>query len=143
MRKISIPDLASHGLPAPERPYSDFLRSRIIPILDVGIVDAVLSGRVRVVAALDGFENGAASLHDGTRVEADVVIAATGYRPALEPLVEHLGVLDEHGEPLVHGADEHAGAPGLHFVGYEVTLGGAFRHAGIQAKELARALAAA
>jgi len=140
MRKISIPDLASHGLPAPERPYSDFLRRRVIPILDVGIVDAVLSGRVRVVAALEGFEDGLAALRDGTRLEVDAVIAATGYRPGLEPLVGHLGVLDERGGPSVHGADEHPAAPGLHFVGYEVTLGGTFRRAGIQAKELARAV---
>ena len=36
---------------------------------------------------------------------------------------------------------EHPRAPGLHFVGYQVTLGGAFRLAGIQAKQLARASA--
>jgi putative flavoprotein involved in K+ transport len=50
-------------------------------------------------------------------------------------------VLDDRGEPLVHGADEHSQARGLHFVGYRVTLGGAFRSAGIQAKQLARAVA--
>src|SRR5262249_13657311 len=52
MRRVSIPDLTAQGLPAPERPYSEFLHRRVIPILDVGIVDAVRSGRVRVVAAL-------------------------------------------------------------------------------------------
>jgi putative flavoprotein involved in K+ transport len=142
IRRISIPDLSPHGLPAPERPYSEFLRRRVIPILDVGIVDAVRSGRVRVVAALERFEDGAAILADGPRLEVDAVIAATGYRTALEPLVGHLGVLDDRGEPLVHGADEHPRAPALHFVGYQVTLGGTFRHVGIQAKQLARAVAA-
>jgi putative flavoprotein involved in K+ transport len=140
MRRVSIPDLTAHGLPAPERPYSDFLQRRVIPILDVGIVDAVRHGRVRVVAGLERFEDGAALLSDGSRLDVDAVIAATGYRPGLEPLVGHLGVLDEHGVPLVHGANEHSGAPGLHFVGYEVLLGGAFRLAGIRAKQLARAV---
>jgi putative flavoprotein involved in K+ transport len=142
LRRVSIPDLTPYGLAAPARPYSDFLRRRVIPILDVGIVDAVRRGRVRVVAALERFDDGAAVLADGSRLEIDAVIAATGFRTGLEPLVGHLGVLDERGEPLVHGPDEHPTAPGLHFVGYEVTLGGTFRFVGIQAKRLARAVAA-
>jgi putative flavoprotein involved in K+ transport len=142
IRRISIPDLTPYGLPAPARPYSEFLRRRVIPILDVGLVEAVRSGRIRVVGALERFEDGAAVLADGTQLEVDAVIAATGYRTALGPLVGHLGVLDDRGEPLVHGAQEHPGAPGLHFVGYQVTLGGTFRVVGIQAKQLARAVAA-
>lgn len=141
MRRISIPDLSSHGLPAPDHPYAEFLRRRVIPILDVGIVDAVRSGRVRVVSALERFEDGSAVLADGPSVPVDAVIAATGFRTGLEQVVGHLGVLNGRGEPLVHGAEEHPGAPGLHFVGYEVTLGGTFRRVGIQAKELARAVA--
>lgn len=142
LRRIAIPDLTSYGLPAPARPYSEFLRRRVIPILDVGIVEAVRSGRVRVVAALERFDDGAAVLSDWTRLTIDSVIAATGYRTGLEPLVGHLGVLDDRGEPLVHGAEEHPEAPGLHFVGYVVTLGGTFRRVGMQAKQLARSVAA-
>lgn len=142
LRLISIPNLSAFGLPAPSRPYSEFLRRRVIPILDVGIVEAVVARRVRVVPALERFEEGRALLADGTRVEVDAVIAATGFRTGLEPLVGHLGVLNEWGEPLVHAADEHPDAPALHFVGYRVTLGGTFRLVGIQAKQLARAVAA-
>jgi putative flavoprotein involved in K+ transport len=138
IRRVAIPDLAPYGLPAPQRPYSQFRLRRVVPILDVGFVDAVRTGRVRVVAAVARLEDGAAVLADGTRVEVDAVVAATGYRAALEPLVGHLGVLDEHGDPLVHGAREHPAAPGLHFVGYRPTLGGTFRLVGIEARELAR-----
>ena len=140
MRRISLPDLSAYGLPAPERPYAEFLRRRVIPILDVGIVEAVQNGTVRVVAALERFDDGNPVLADGT-VSVDAVIAATGVRTGLEPLVGHLGVLDERGEPVVHGADEHPNAPGLHFVGYEVTLGGTFRRVGLQAKQLGGAVA--
>lgn len=135
MRRVSLPDLTPYGLPPPRRPYTDFLGRRVIPIVDVGLVDAVRSGRVRVVAALERFEDGAAVLADGGRLRVDAVIAATGYRPALEPLVGKLGVLDEDGEPLARGLP-----PGLHFVGYQVTLGGTFRLVGIEARQLARAL---
>ena len=44
-----------------------------------------------------------------------MVIAATGYRTGLEPLVGHLGVLDDHGSPRVTGGEA---APGLRFVGF-------------------------
>jgi putative flavoprotein involved in K+ transport len=141
LRRISMPDLAPYGLHAPARPHSEFLRRRVIPILDVGIVDAVRSGRVRVVAALERFDEGAALLADGSRLEVDAVIAATGFRPGLEPLVGHIGVLNERGEPVVHGSSEHPDAPGLHFVGYEITLSGQLRLVGIQAKHLAHTIA--
>jgi putative flavoprotein involved in K+ transport len=65
--------------------------------------------------------------------------SATG----LEQLVGHLGVLDERGQPLVRDLEEPAGVPGLHFVGYEITLGGTFRLVGIEAKRLARTISAA
>jgi putative flavoprotein involved in K+ transport len=141
LRRISIPDLTAYGLPAPTRPYSDFLRRRVIPILEIGLVDAVRSGRVRVVGALERFEDGRAVLAGGARADIDGLIAATGFRTGLEPLVGHLGVLDDRGEPVVHGAEEHPDAPRLHFVGYRVTLGGTFRFVGIQADRLAGAVA--
>ena len=140
LRRVTLPDLTAHGLPAPRRPYSDFLRRRAIPILDVGLVDRVQARRVRVVGALARFEGAAAVLADGRRVDVDAVVAATGFRTGLEPLVGHLGVLDDRGEPVVHGAREHPRAPGLHFVGYRLTLGGAFRVIGSEAKALARAV---
>jgi putative flavoprotein involved in K+ transport len=141
MRRLSFPDLGRYGLTAPARPYSEFLRRRVIPIIDVGLADAVRAGRVRVVAALTGLDGDTAILADGTRHRLDDVIAATGFRTGLEPLVGHLGVLNEHGQPLVHGADQHPGAPGLHFVGYQVTLGGTFRLVGTEAKQIAKAVA--
>jgi putative flavoprotein involved in K+ transport len=138
IRRISLPDLTAHGLPAPERPYSDFLDRRVIPILDVGFVDRVHAGRVRIVPALERFEDSSAVLADGTHVEVDAVVAATGFRTGLEALVGHLGVLDDRGEPVVHGDQEHPGARGLHFVGYRLTLGGTFRVIGAEARQLAR-----
>lgn len=143
IRRIAIPDLAPYGLAAPERPYSEFLRRRVIPIVDVGLADAVRTGRVRVVAALDGFDDGVAVLADGGRIEPDSIVAATGFRTGLERLVGHLGVLDDRGRPFVRDVQEPPGAPGLHFVGYEVTLGGTFRLVGSEARRLARSVAAA
>jgi cation diffusion facilitator CzcD-associated flavoprotein CzcO len=140
LRRIAFGDLAPLGLPAPERPYSEFLRRRVIPVIDVGIVDAVRNGRVRVVADVERLDGEAAVLVDGGRAAVDAVIAATGFRTGLEPVVGHLEVLDARGVPLVHAPDQPPGAPGLHFVGFDVTLGGMLRVIGRQAQALARAV---
>ena len=137
IRRVGLPDLEPYGLPAPARPYTDFLQRANLPILDVGIVDAVRGGRVRVVPAPAGFEPGIACFADGSREEFDAVIAATGFRTGLAPLVGHLGVLDDTGRPVVHAGDDHPGARKLHFVGFQVVLGGTFRQAGIEARRLA------
>jgi hypothetical protein len=66
----------------------------VIPILDIGLVEELRRGRVRIVAAVERFEDGSAVLADGTCVEIDAVIAAAGFRTGLEPIVAHLGVLN-------------------------------------------------
>ena len=68
------------------------------------------------MAGIRSLDESGVELDDDTRAEPDALIAATGYRSALEPLVGHLGVLDERGLPVV--ADGHSVAPGLRFVGF-------------------------
>src|SRR5215211_4139164 len=138
LRRHTIPDLAPYGLPIPdEPPGATFVRKWMIPILDIGIVGAIRSGRVRVVAALERFDGSEVVLADGSRLAPDAVVAGTGFRPALEPLVGHLDVLDERGRPTASTP-----LPGLHFVGFTVTLGGLLRGIGIEARRLAESVAA-
>jgi putative flavoprotein involved in K+ transport len=140
-RKIAVPDLAAQGLPRPELGLrSAFLATGTTPILDVGIVDAVRSGRVKVVAAVEAFDGADVLLADGSRLAPDAVIAATGFRPGLEPLVGHLGVLGPRGLPLK--TDGEPVLPGLWFVGYVPTLGGQLREGSIAARRVAAAVAA-
>jgi putative flavoprotein involved in K+ transport len=137
-RRLTIPDLSARGLPVPaESLGAQFARTGTIPILDVGFVEAVQSGRLEVVAAVEEFDGSEILLADGSRIQVEVVIAATGFRPGLEPLVQHLGVLDEHGLPR-----DDEPVPGLHFIGYRVTLGGMLRVIGIASRPLAHRIAA-
>jgi putative flavoprotein involved in K+ transport len=138
-RRLSIPDLVPYGLPAPREPFTQLLRTGTVPIIDVGLVDAVRAGRVEVVAGVAAFEDDRVVLADGATVAPDAVVAATGFRPGLEPLVGHLGVLDARGVPLVHGAATHPAAPGLHFAGIELTLAGLLRTAARDARAVAEA----
>jgi putative flavoprotein involved in K+ transport len=139
LRRLTIPDLAPYGLPAPRDGFTQVLRTGTIPILDVGIVDAVRRGQVEVVAAVQPLDGDLVVLADGSRIVPDAVVAATGFRPGLEPLVGHLGVLDRRGLPLVHGATTHPSAPGLYFAGIELTLSGLLRTAAADARAVAAA----
>jgi putative flavoprotein involved in K+ transport len=140
LRRLTIPDLGPYGLPAPRNGFTQLLRTGTIPILDVGIVDAVRSGTVKVVAAVEALDGDDVVLAGGERIQPDAVIAAIGFRPGLEPLVGHLGVLDDRGLPLVHGSAQHPNAPGLHFVGIELTLSGLLRTAARDARAVADAV---
>jgi cation diffusion facilitator CzcD-associated flavoprotein CzcO len=109
-------------------------------VLDHGFVDAVRSGRVEPVAAVQAFDGPDVVLADGTRLRPDTVIAATGYRSNLHDLVGSLGVLDEPGQPLAVGAQTHPAAPRLYFAGYTNPLTGVLRQAGVEARAIAHAL---
>ncbi|NUS15982.1 MAG: NAD(P)/FAD-dependent oxidoreductase [Streptomyces sp.] len=141
VERMSVPDLSQYGLPRPAEGLYARVLDGAIPVQDVGLIDAVRSGRVEVVAAVEGFEGGEVLLADGTRIGPDAVVAATGYRRGLEPLVGHLGVLDGRGRPVVHGARQPEGAPGLFFTGFTNPISGMFREMAIDARKIARAAA--
>ncbi|MFG2574589.1 flavin-containing monooxygenase [Streptomyces sp. NPDC048481] len=141
MARASVPDLSAHGLPRPDTGLYTRARQGAIPVQDVGLIDAVRTGRVEITAAVEGFEDGGkVVLADGTRISPDAVIAATGYVRALEDLVGHLGVLDDRGRPVAHGARTAKDAPGLHFTGFTTPISGTLRELSIDAGKIAKAV---
>ncbi|MEU9234623.1 flavin-containing monooxygenase [Streptomyces subrutilus] len=139
--KVSVPDLSAYGLPRPATGLYSRVREGAIPVQDVGLIDAVRAGRVEPVAAVEGFEGPQVLLADGSRITPDAVVAATGYRRALEGLVGGLdGVLDERGRPRTHGARTPAQAPGLYFTGFSNPISGMFREMARDAEKIARAV---
>lgn len=110
-------DLSEFGLPVPsEGPFARAHRLDVAPtVIDPEVIDAVRAGSVEVVPALCAFEGSDVVLADGRRINPDAVIAATGYRTGLQPLVGHLGVLKSDGVPL-HLVPA-AAADGLYFHG--------------------------
>ncbi|MCU1657563.1 MAG: monooxygenase [Pseudonocardiales bacterium] len=141
--RLSIPDLAPYGLPRPTPGvYTRLLNDGAVPIIDVGLVDALQAGHVTVVGAVTGFDGDKVLLAGGEAIAPDTVIAATGYKHGLEGLVGHLDVLDGRGRPTVRGGHTHPHAPALYFTGYTNPLSGMFRELKIDARRIARAIAA-
>lgn len=122
-------------LPEPPEPMMRLLARCKEPMTADGIVDLVRSGRVRVVAAVDDLDRTGARLADGTHVDVDHVIAATGHRPALERLVGHLDVLDGAGRPT-----STTPVDGLGFVGYRIPLTGTLWAIDHDARRVARSI---
>ncbi|MGH2894324.1 MAG: flavin-containing monooxygenase [Solirubrobacteraceae bacterium] len=137
--QLTIGDLTTCGLAPPaEGIFTRLHRDGKAPaIVDKDIIQAIRDGRVQITPGLESLEHASLVLSGGTRIEADIIIAATGYTPGLEPLAGHLGVLDQRGLPRLHGGK--AAAPGLRFIGY-LPRPGQISHMSREARRAARAI---
>src|SRR5215208_2950930 len=135
VRRMEVGDLTEYGLPAPEEGiFARLMRLGVAPaIVDKTVIKAIKERRIEIVAGVESLERSGVELSDGARIEPEAVIAATGYRCGLEPVVGHLGVLDERGVPQPPNGDE--AAPGLRFIGYLPRPA----HIGLMAREATRA----
>jgi putative flavoprotein involved in K+ transport len=138
-QRIVFGDLERYGLPRSPNGLATTMRHRQqAPAYAEKFVPLLRAGRIQIVAAVEGFDGPDVLLADGTRIQPQAVIAATGYRRGLEPLVGHLGVLGEDGIPLVSGGKQHPSAPGLFFNGYRPKLSGHLRPIRAEARAIAR-----
>jgi putative flavoprotein involved in K+ transport len=141
-QRVVYGDLSAYGLPfAPLGAKSTVHQRGIGPTIEDGFVDAVKSGQIQIVAAVHRFENADVVLADGSRLQPETVIAATGYRIDLEPLVGHLVEMDPFGRPIVDRDQSSPGAPGLFFSGYWSGVCGPMRRMRFEAKRIGRAVA--
>ena len=138
-RKQDLGDLTEYGLPVPAEGVMSRLRrtGQAPAIVDKEVIEAIKAGRIEVVRGVASLDETGVELADGARVEPDAVICATGYGRVLEPLVGHLGVLDERGMPRARGATP--AAPGLRFIGYVPRPGG-LGYMGKESRKAARAI---
>jgi cation diffusion facilitator CzcD-associated flavoprotein CzcO len=144
-RRARLGDLSEFGLPIPEEGV--FTRGKRVEqaptLVDMDVIDAIKDGSIEVVAAVDSFDRDKVVLVDGSRLDADTVVLATGYRRGLEPLVGHLGVLDDRGKPVASGV--RPAAEGLRFIGYDIRpslIGHMAKLSKRMAKRIARQLSA-
>lgn len=139
--RMAFGDLSAFGLPAPAYgPATQMRKYGRTPVLDVGTVERIRAGDIAVVAGIESFTASGIRCIDGRVVEADVVILATGYRAALDELIDAPGLIDDGGAPRLERAGRPA-TPTIHFIGYQNTMTGLLRQVGIDAEIVARAIA--
>jgi putative flavoprotein involved in K+ transport len=125
VQRLAWGDLSRHGLPpAPYGIGTELRLKGLGPVVDRGFVRLLKQGHIEVVPAVEGFDGARVLLAEGRRIQPEVVIAATGYRMGLEPLVGHLGVLRPTGQPLCIRGETSPAAPGLFFSGYWLPASG-------------------
>lgn len=107
-----------------------------VPLLDVGTLDRIRDGSIKVRGGIAGFTADAVAFTHSPAEPFDAVILATGFRPDLRALLPDLPrVLDEHGLPRATG--RASAEPGLFFCGHTVSPTGQLREIGIEAKRIA------
>ena len=139
--RLSFGNLKKYHLPKhPDGVATRLMREGVAPAFDNGFVAALKAGRVAVLPQVERFDGGAVRLTGGETVRPDVVICATGYSPALENMVGHLGVLNDRGRPIFNGPESHPQFEGLWFMGMAPRLWGVFYAARNEARRLAASI---
>lgn len=134
--RLSFGDLARYGLRRPRTgPITRIVREGRVPMLDVGTVERIRSGAIRVLPGIERFEEENVVFTDGLRLPFDHVVLATGYRPGLDRWIEGLdGALDGGGRPVPGNGRL---APGLYALGFDNDPGGLLRRIALEAPRLA------
>ncbi|WP_379061757.1 flavin-containing monooxygenase [Mesorhizobium sp. UC22_110] len=141
LQRLLFGDLRKLGFAPVEKGGISRLKEDHVAIsADDGAIAAIKAGRIKVVTSVAGFEPEQVVLADGTRIKADVVIAATGYRTGLDTMLSGLGVVDDKGKPKANGA-EPGSQPGLWFISMQPSIVGHFYAAGQEAKAIAARIA--
>jgi putative flavoprotein involved in K+ transport len=110
MRRLR-PEPRAHGFPWPAGRLTD-----AFPVVGMELLDAAAAGRIAVRPAVVALTERGARFADGAEEPFDEIVLATGYRPALDPVADHVR-LDAAGRPRIDGFAA-SGAPGLFLVGY-------------------------
>jgi cation diffusion facilitator CzcD-associated flavoprotein CzcO len=141
-QRLVFGDLTKFGMPPAPKGGASRLTSDYTAIAaDDGAVDAIKAGKITLVPAIREFTRDGVILTNGSLIDPDIVIAATGYRTGLEPMVGKLGVLDGKGVPLFNGGQADPKLPGLWFTGMRPSIRGCFANAGILAKAITKRIA--
>ena len=125
-QKLTVGDLSPYGLGKPEHPASYDTRQGRIPVIDLGTLDQIKAGRIRVVPGVERVNRDGVTFTDGSEHSFDAIILATGYRPGLASILgDDLSarILNGRGYPKRLWFDE-PDLRGLHFLGFTTPLTG-------------------
>jgi hypothetical protein len=101
----------SSGIPTPNAP----LLSQH-PTVSENLIALAKAGKIRVVGDIVGLAGRVVEFSDGSEVDADVIICATGYKISF-PFLEASVIGVEHNEVDLYEMVVPVGVPGLYFVG--------------------------
>jgi len=140
--RAAVGDLRQFGLQTPaEGPMVQVARSSRVPVLDIGTVELIKRGRLKVFPGIQRVTEKGVIFDDGSGAAFDAIILATGLRPKLEFLkVEQAA--DWQRYPRRIPVQGRPALPNLFFCGFHVAVTGMLRQIGLEAKKIAAHIAA-
>ncbi len=127
IRGIYLGDLSKYGLKTPKlSPAKQLKVTGKTPVIDIGTVDQIKAGKIKVMPEIDYFSETGVTFKNGETKELDAVVLATGYRAKLNDFMENLdGLLNK--DDLPKQAINDGPNKGLYFIGFDnYKLGGIF-----------------
>ncbi len=142
LMRIVMGDLTKYGLrKAAQGPITQIRRTARIPLIDVGTIELIKQGQVKVYPGIERFTDQGVLFANGERRSFDTVILATGYQPRVNAFLQGApNACDDRGTPLFSGAE--APLPGLYFCGFHISPTGMLREIAREARQISAAIAA-
>jgi indole-3-pyruvate monooxygenase len=138
--RLAVGDLSRWGIVRPALGLNRLIEDAgRIPILDIGTIAQVKTGRIRVLPAVQEVLPDRIRFVDGRTEAFEAIILATGYRPGLDRFIDGFeSISDGRGRP--HRFGEETGVRGLFFVGFRNPPTGALREIAVEAPRVAWAI---
>lgn len=133
-----IGDLRPYGLQRPaEGPITQIREQGRVPFIDVGTIQLIKQGHVKVYPNIERFTPGGVVFTDGRQQDFSAIVLATGFKPVVQHWLQAApGTFNADGAPLTSGrpvADQN-----LYFCGYYISPTGMLREIAMEAQAIAR-----
>ena len=144
-QKLTVGDLSKYGLGKPERPASYDCRRGKIPVIDLGTLDQIKAGRIKVMPGIERVNARSVTFTGANPPEMpfDAILLATGYRPGLAAVLSDAlaaRILDERGYPKARWFDSPQ-LSGIYFLGFTTPLTGIIYNLTVDSEQIARHIA--
>lgn len=138
--RAKLGDYAQYGLrKSPKGPIAQVREDGRVPLIDLGTLDLIRQGRIKVRPAIERFDGATVTFTDGSTGDYDAILMATGYGVDLRPMFgDDTQFLDDTGRPKASA--EHL-APGLWFCSYHTVPNGQLKEISMQAPRIAKEVA--
>lgn len=135
--RFLVGDINKLGLrKAPYGPLEQIHTKRRIPLLDIGTLDLIRKGHIKVFGEIDHIEGKTIYFSDLKHQDFDAILFATGYHHDLEKILDiEPGILAELKKPMKDR--KFNGQEGLYFCGYYVSPTGMLREIRLEAERIA------
>ena len=139
--RLLVGDITKLGLKKlPYGTLEQIQKNATIPLLDIGTVEHIRKGHIRVYENIDHIEGRTIHFSDGVKEEFDAIVAGIGYYRDYEQLIDvDPSRFDDLKQPV--NKQQYFGKDGLYFCGFWISPTGQIREIGLDARKITKDIA--